>query len=246
MATVTVTYGVTSVDVIRQAILDSDTLVLIPPEVTQDEPTVPCTKIVLGDSAWFSVTFTSAKYVYQFDSFDGWKYNTPYVPITPQYILADQGTSNSGKVISVDEAGTAGPNPFGEFVVANPTLAGTESNLTGLEVQGVKYKVEVPSGVEANPTLVGTEAALTGLEVDGTKYKVEQPTDVVANPTLAGSEATLTGLQVGTTKYKAPAEVTANPPLAGTEAALTGMQVGSRCPVALAVSSTSLRLMQRL
>lgn len=55
-------------------------------------------------------------------------------------------------------------------VVANPELAGTEDNLTGLQVGDEKYKV---SEVNANPTLAGTEAELTGLQVDGTKYKVQ-------------------------------------------------------------------------
>ena len=60
-------------------------------------------------------------------------------------------------------------------VIANPTLAGTEASLTGLEVDGTKYKVpEAGSQVVANPTLAGTEASLTGLEVDGTKYKVPE------------------------------------------------------------------------
>lgn len=62
--------------------------------------------------------------------------------------------------------------PQGAEVVANPTLAGTESDLTGLEVDGTKYKVSSGTEVQANPTLAGTEAELTGLEVGGTKYKV--------------------------------------------------------------------------
>ena len=38
------------------------------------------------------------------------------------------------------------PGQDGTVVVANPTLAGTEANLTGLEVAGTKYKI--PDGVE--------------------------------------------------------------------------------------------------
>ena len=90
-------------------------------------------------------------------------------------------------------------------VVANPTLAGTESDLESLQVGDTKYKI--PSGgteVVANPTLAGTEADLTGLQVGATKYKVQTGTEVEANPTLAGTEADLTGLQVGATKYKVP------------------------------------------
>ena len=61
----------------------------------------------------------------------------------------------------------------GTEVVANPELAGTESDLTGLQVGETKYKVEQPVNVVANPTLAGTEAALTGLQVGDTKYKID-------------------------------------------------------------------------
>ncbi len=64
------------------------------------------------------------------------------------------------------KAGSGG----GTEVIANPELAGTEDNLTGLQVGNTKYKV---SEVNANPTLAGTEAELTGLEVDNTKYKID-------------------------------------------------------------------------
>ena len=60
-------------------------------------------------------------------------------------------------------------------VEANPTLAGTEAALTGLEVGETKYKVEQPINVVANPTLAGTEADLTGLQVGETKYNVFVP-----------------------------------------------------------------------
>ena len=69
------------------------------------------------------------------------------------------------KLIEVIEQGGGGS---GTEVIANPTLAGTEGDLTGLQVGGTKYKV---SKVVANPTLVGTETSLTGLEVNGVKYK---------------------------------------------------------------------------
>lgn len=57
----------------------------------------------------------------------------------------------------------------GTTVVANPTLAGTEAALTGLQVDETKYKV---TNVVANPTLAGTEPSLTGIEVGGNKYAV--------------------------------------------------------------------------
>ena len=77
-------------------------------------------------------------------------------------------------------------------VEANPTLAGTEAALTGLEVGETKYKVEQPINVVANPTLAGTEAALTGLQVGETKYKVLGKEDFVVTITLTGIPATPT------------------------------------------------------
>ena len=101
-----------------------------------------------------------------------------------------------GKTFTKDDLG-------GTKVVANPTLAGSESNLDGLQVGETKYKVPSGTEVTANPTLAGTESALTGLQVGNDKYKVPDPgTTVVANPTLAGTEQDLVGLQVGGTKYK--------------------------------------------
>ena len=57
-------------------------------------------------------------------------------------------------------------------VTANPTLAGTEAELTGLEVGDTKYKVPTPTTVVANPELAGTESDLEGLQVGETKYKI--------------------------------------------------------------------------
>ena len=56
-------------------------------------------------------------------------------------------------------------------VVANPTMAGTEADLEGLQVGDTKYKVG-GTEVVANPTMAGTEGDLTGLQVGDTKYKV--------------------------------------------------------------------------
>lgn len=57
-------------------------------------------------------------------------------------------------------------------VKANPTLAGTEASLTGIQVGDTKYKVEQPINVVANPTLAGTEAGLESIEIGDTKYKI--------------------------------------------------------------------------
>ena len=61
-------------------------------------------------------------------------------------------------------------------VSANPTLAGTEADLTGLEVDGTKYKVSSGGGsgttVVANPTLQGGEADLTSITIGNTNYAI--------------------------------------------------------------------------
>ena len=70
------------------------------------------------------------------------------------------------------------PSDKGTKVVANPTLAGTENNLTGIQVGETKYKVPAGGGgggseVVINPTLTGNEDNVSGIEVDGTKYKLD-------------------------------------------------------------------------
>ena len=84
-------------------------------------------------------------------------------------------TATDGQVLTANGTGGATwQDVKGTEVVANPVLAGTESDLTGLEVAGTKYKVPTGGGTEvvANPSLAGTESDLTGLEVAGIKYKV--------------------------------------------------------------------------
>lgn len=67
----------------------------------------------------------------------------------------------------------AGQGGGGTEVIANPTLVGTEPDLTGLQVGDDKYKVPDPgTTVVANPTLAGTESDLVGLQVGDTKYKI--------------------------------------------------------------------------
>ena len=83
-------------------------------------------------------------------------------------------TSQIGKYLRVNSYGSLewAEVSGGTTVVANPTLAGTESSLSGLQVGDTKYKVDQPIEVVANPTLAGTESDLTGLQVGNTKYKV--------------------------------------------------------------------------
>ena len=99
-------------------------------------------------------------------------------------------TDDEGKVLKVDAEGkwALSTDAEGTVVVANPTLAGTEADLTGLQVGSTKYKVEQPINVVANPTLAGTESQLTGLEVGTTKYKIPEGVVVVE---LSASSGTL-------------------------------------------------------
>lgn len=73
----------------------------------------------------------------------------------------DDTTEDAGEI-------QGGGGGGGTTVVANPTLVGTEADLTGLQVGSTKYKV---STAKANPTLVGTETTLTALEINGVKYQ---------------------------------------------------------------------------
>ena len=96
-------------------------------------------------------------------------------------------------------------------VVANPTLAGTESDLTGLQVNGTKYKV--PSGggggggtpYDSNPAMDGT--ASPGSSTAYARGDHVHPISVVANPTLAGTEDALASIEIGGVKFKSPLQI---------------------------------------
>ena len=91
-------------------------------------------------------------------------------------------------------------------VEANPTLAGTETELSGLQVGSTKYSVPKGTIVEGNPEIPEgtTPTDLSDIKIGDTYYSIPEGTEVVANPTLEGTEPELTGLQVGNTKYKVP------------------------------------------
>ena len=80
-----------------------------------------------------------------------------------------------------DGSNVSGWIAFQTKITVNPTLAGTESALEGLEVDGTKYKVKQPTDVVANPTLAGTESELKSLKVGNEKYKVFHPEQCDAN-----------------------------------------------------------------
>ena len=72
---------------------------------------------------------------------------------TPTSSLASVATSGSYNDLS--------NTPTIPTIVANPTLAGTESDLTGLEVDGTKYKVPTGGGSAGVSSLGGATGAIT-------------------------------------------------------------------------------------
>ena len=108
-------------------------------------------------------------------------------------------------------------------VTANPTLAGTEPLLTGLQIGDDKYKA--PDQTKIYTSVAGTEPEFEGLQVcEGLIYKV--PAGAEANPPLDGTEPLLNGLKIGNDKYKVPDPTKIINTLSGTEPALKGLQIG--------------------
>ena len=108
-------------------------------------------------------------------------------------------------------------------VTANPTLAGTEPLLTGLQIGDDKYKA--PAQTKIYTAIAGTEPVFKGIQIgeDGI-YKVPDPAE--ANPPLFGTEPLLTGLKIGNDRYKVPDQTKIINALAGTEPLLQGLQIG--------------------
>lgn len=109
-------------------------------------------------------------------------------------------TADEGKALVVDSEGKIVPGEAGTKVVANPTLAGTEAALTGLEVGTTKYKVNQPINVEANPVLTGNEPIMGSIRIGLTSYAlpgqaIEAPESFITriNTALAGMATALMG-----------------------------------------------------
>ena len=106
--------------------------------------------------------------------------------------------SKDGRNVTISATG-------GTTVVANPTLAGTETDLTGLEVAGTKYKVPTGGGTEvvANPTGNAT-VVLLKLQVGSTIYSIPVYTLPVASSSALGGIKSQTA---GTDGTNYPVEV---------------------------------------
>lgn len=164
-------------------------------------------------------------------------------------------TDDEGKVLKVDAEGKweLATDSEGTVVVANPTLAGTEAELKGLQVGTTKYKV--PEGMQvlelssASGTLTNEQYALADgnncvIKYEGHYYyKYDKVGSTLSYTSIHpmgnyGTENFVNGTQytvdinTSTKIYNALSKgviiskVIANPTLAGTESALTGLQVG--------------------
>ena len=112
-------------------------------------------------------------------------------------MITDKLTKNIKEVVAAYQAGEIGTE-----VVANPTLAGDESKLTGLQVGDTKYAV--PQGGGATYTAgTGIDITSSTISVDNTVALKSDIIDVVAN-TSSTPSATLTNLQVGSVIYAVP------------------------------------------
>ena len=159
----------------------------------------------------------------------------------------------SGKVLKADGLGGASwqDDTEGTPVEANPTLAGTESELTGLKVGNTKYKIPDPgmsnpmttvgdviiAGANGAPTRLGVGASGKVLKSNGTTVSWQDDETGLTEVKAANvnSESTPSGKVLksngsGGASWQDDTEgthVEANPTLAGTEDNLTGLEVGN-------------------
>lgn len=86
----------------------------------------------------------------------------------------------NGKEVSRAKVKSAGADEqeiidvINDQIKVNPTLAGTEPNLTGLQMGDDKYANPEGTIVVANPTVSQDDATLTSLKIDDTNYKLPQ------------------------------------------------------------------------
>ena len=158
-------------------------------------------------------------------------------------------TDDEGKVLKVDAEGKweLSTDAEGTVVVANPTLAGTEADLVGLQVGATKYKV--PEGMQVlelssnSGTLTDEQYALASGNKCIVKYGItflhknkETGSNIKYDSFIEEHDTPPQFLQnYELTIYKSDKSfainsltvVYPNPALAGTESALTSLQVGN-------------------
>ena len=160
-------------------------------------------------------------------------------------------TDDSGQVLKVEAEGKweLSTDAEGTVVVANPTLAGTEADLVGIQIGATKYKVPYGANIlalsEDSGTLTDEQYALVSgdnciIKHSGESYYKtivgQYIIYVVAHSYINPNTNQLSYLECQISDNKnyafsavdyAP-NVAVNPTLAGTESALTGLQVGNQ------------------
>ena len=134
----------------------------------------------------------------------------------------------------------------GTTVVANPTLAGTEAALTGLQVDETKYSVGGMSQAEADQRYLQLSGGTMTGDITLTSKSIKSGTNVIfeagngqtMQPTLGSAyidknlrlmtksgRSIIHGTDDGNMEMLDTGNTAANPTLAGTEAALTGIKI---------------------
>lgn len=134
----------------------------------------------------------------------------------------------------------------GTTVIANPTLAGTEAALTGLQVDETKYSVGGMSQAEADQRYLQLSGGTMTGDITLTSKSIKSGTNVIfeagngqtMQPTLGSAyidknlrlmtksgRSIIHGTDDGNMEMLDTGNTAANPTLAGTEAALTGIKI---------------------
>lgn len=126
----------------------------------------------------------------------------PQGPAGPNLVSSSTATAlngilkGNGSTVDVAVAGTdyVVPNQLPDAVVANPTLAGTESYLTGLQVGSTKYKV--PSGGGGSVSPYTQDPAMDGTASPGSSNDFARGDHVHPSDTAKADRTDLASIQV--------------------------------------------------